>query len=144
MNPVVTRIATVGAGLFLCAVPALPAAAGPLHPGPADDRQLPQLTAEATVRTVAAQEEFRMRGTVPTLPAGTEVTLQQRQKKGWVSLPATVRTKNDLSYSMRVKLGMKGPNELRVIACTRPESDAYTMLDTSVCHTSDPVAVTVR
>ncbi len=154
MRSLAPRIATLGAGLFLCVAPALPAvAAAPdpappaavAAPDPADDRQVPQLTAATSVRAVAAEEEFRLHGSAASLPAGTEVTLQQRQKKAWVTLPATVRVKADHTYSMRVALGMKGRNELRVVACTpaKPEVPA-TVRSAPVCTASQPVAVLVR
>ncbi|MFI6943951.1 hypothetical protein ACIBI4_32250 [Streptomyces sp. NPDC050418] len=142
-----TRIALATTALLLSAAAVQPAlaAAPPAEPRPADDRQVPAVTVDASVAAVDAQEEFRLRGRAGALPAGTEVTLQQRQKKEWVSLPATVRTKADRTYSMRVKLGIKGPNDLRIVACTANESDAYTMRTTApVCIASKPVRVLVR
>ncbi|SDK79884.1 hypothetical protein [Streptomyces indicus] len=149
MHQTSARVALVSAGLLLSVVPAGAASAGTMD-GPAgcpagDSGQAPTLTVHTATRSVTAQEEFRVRGQAESFPAGTEVTLQQRQKKGWVSLPAKVHTRSDGTYSMRVKLGMKGHNDLRVIACAAPESDAYTLRNSApVCATSDPVQVIVR
>ncbi|MEV3930367.1 MULTISPECIES: hypothetical protein [unclassified Streptomyces] len=75
----------------------------------------PALSAYATARTVAAWEEFRIHGSARNVGSGTPVTLQQRQGKRWVSLPATMRTAGSGEYSLRVKLGMKGENALRIV-----------------------------
>ncbi|MBC9714116.1 hypothetical protein H9Y04_16260 [Streptomyces sp. TRM66268-LWL] len=140
MNHTSARVALVTAGLLLSA-----AATGAAAADEPDTEQAPTLTALATTRSVTVHEEFRVGGKAAAFPAGTEVTLQQWQRKGWVSLPAQVRTKKDGTYSMRVRLGMKGPNSLRVIACTAPESDAYTMLNSPPeCTASQPLRVTVR
>lgn len=75
----------------------------------------PALSAHATARSVGAWEEFRIHGSARNVGAGTPVTLQQRQGKRWVSLPATMRTARSGEYTLRVKLGMKGENALRIV-----------------------------
>ncbi|MFJ8858044.1 hypothetical protein ACIRD8_06360 [Streptomyces sp. NPDC102451] len=75
----------------------------------------PALSAHATARAVAAWEEFRIHGSARNVGPGTPVTLQQKQGAHWVSLPATVRTARSGEYTLRVKLGMKGENALRIV-----------------------------
>lgn len=75
----------------------------------------PALSAHATARSVGAWEEFRIHGSARNISSGTPVTLQQKQGKRWVSLPATMRTAGSGEYSLRVKLGIKGENALRIV-----------------------------
>ncbi|MEU0128037.1 MULTISPECIES: hypothetical protein [unclassified Streptomyces] len=75
----------------------------------------PALSAHATARTVAAWEEFRVHGYARNIGSGTPVTLQQKQGRRWVALPATMRTAAGGGYSLRVKLGIKGENSLRIV-----------------------------
>ncbi|MEU7641403.1 MULTISPECIES: hypothetical protein [unclassified Streptomyces] len=72
------------------------------------------LTAKASVTTVKAWQEFRITGTAKGIKAGTKVTVQQKQGKKWVSLPAQAPVNTSGSYAVRVKLGIKGVNELRI------------------------------
>ncbi|MEV6673907.1 hypothetical protein [Streptomyces sp. NPDC051162] len=74
----------------------------------------PALTAQASTTTVNAWQEFHVSGKATAIKAGTKVTLQQKQGSKWVSLPATVAVDKSSAYSMRVKLGIKGKNSLRV------------------------------
>ncbi|MBZ4318969.1 hypothetical protein [Streptomyces huiliensis] len=74
----------------------------------------PELTAQASVASVAAWQEFRVSGKATGIKAGTTVVLQQKQGAKWVSLPAKVAVNKNAAYSMRVKLGIKGKNALRV------------------------------
>ncbi len=87
-----------------------PARPAPAKPTPAKAA----LTAKASATTVKAWEQFRISGTATGIKAGTTVTLQQKQGAKWVSLPASVAVNKSGTYSMRVKLGIKGKNELRV------------------------------
>ncbi|MFF4244535.1 hypothetical protein ACFYY2_08670 [Streptomyces sp. NPDC001822] len=75
----------------------------------------PALSAYATARSVAPWEEFRIHGSARNIGAGTPVTLQQKQGGRWVALPATMRTAATGEYSLRVKLGIKGENALRIV-----------------------------
>ncbi|MFJ6776592.1 hypothetical protein ACIQOV_37500 [Kitasatospora sp. NPDC091257] len=74
------------------------------------------ITAKPSVSTVQAWQLFRVTGTTTALKAGSTVTLQQKQHGAWVTLPASVATTSTGSYSLGVKLGIKGLNELRVIS----------------------------
>ncbi|MFJ6619815.1 hypothetical protein ACIQOW_19835 [Kitasatospora sp. NPDC091335] len=74
------------------------------------------ITAQPSVSSVQAWQLFRVTGTTTGLPAGSTVTLQQKQNGAWVTLPASVRTTADGSYSLGAKLGIKGLNELRIIS----------------------------
>lgn len=75
----------------------------------------PALTARTTLSRVAAWQEFRVHGSARHIRPGTQVTLQQKQGKRWVSLPASVRTTGDGGYSLRVQLGITGENALRIV-----------------------------
>ncbi|WP_438486789.1 hypothetical protein [Streptomyces sp. S186] len=72
------------------------------------------LTAKASVTTVKAWQEFRITGATKGLKPGAKVTVQQKQGKKWVSLPAQAPVNAKGSYAIRVKLGIKGVNELRI------------------------------
>ncbi|MFJ4188942.1 hypothetical protein [Kitasatospora sp. NPDC089509] len=74
------------------------------------------ITAKPSVTSVRAWEDFHVTGTTTGLKAGSTVTLQQKQHGKWVSLPASVRTAHNGSYALRVKLGIKGLNELRIVS----------------------------
>ncbi|AVZ76278.1 hypothetical protein SLUN_32805 [Streptomyces lunaelactis] len=75
----------------------------------------PALTARATVGSIGAWQQFRVYGTAEHLAPGTKVTLQQKQGKQWVSLPASMHTTHRSTYRMRVYLGLKGQNKLRMV-----------------------------
>ncbi|MFC5724018.1 hypothetical protein ACFP1Z_28010 [Streptomyces gamaensis] len=75
----------------------------------------PALTAKPSTASVKAWQEFRVNGKATAIKPGTVVTLQQKQGSKWVSLPARVQVKKDSTYSMRVKLGIKGKNSLRIV-----------------------------
>ncbi|GAA0363110.1 hypothetical protein QZH56_26100 [Streptomyces olivoreticuli] len=83
----------------------------------------PALTAQASTSAVNAWQEFKVTGKATAIKPGTHVTLQQKQGAKWVSLPATVAVDNSHAYAMRVKLGIKGKNTLRVTGgqATSPE-----------------------
>ncbi|MFB7126469.1 hypothetical protein [Kitasatospora sp. NPDC056273] len=74
------------------------------------------ITAKPSVTTVQAWELFRVTGTTTGLKAGTTVTLQQKQNGAWVTLPASVPTTSSGAYSLGVKLGITGLNELRIVS----------------------------
>ncbi|MFG2647958.1 hypothetical protein [Streptomyces sp. NPDC048436] len=110
------------AGLAAVAILASPATAGagPLaphtsHGTAATAAPRPTLTAKANVKSVRAWQQFHIYGTGRNMRAGTRVTLQQKQGKWWVSLPASVYTARNGVYNMRVKLGLKGRNSLRIV-----------------------------
>ncbi|MGW7572994.1 hypothetical protein [Streptomyces sp. NPDC054765] len=72
------------------------------------------LTAKASATTVHAWQEFRISGVAKGIKAGTKVTVQQKQGAKWVSLPAQTPVNAGGAYSVRVKLGIKGVNQLRM------------------------------
>lgn len=74
------------------------------------------ITAKPSVSSVQAWQLFRVTGTTTGLQAGSKVTLQQKQHGAWVTLPASVTTGRDGSYSLGVKLGLRGLNELRIVS----------------------------
>ncbi|MGW7080310.1 hypothetical protein ACWGH2_26000 [Streptomyces sp. NPDC054871] len=110
--------ALVGSVLLIPATAALAAGSGPEpQPLPAQAGVKPAaatLTAKASVSHVRAWQEFRITGKVTGLKAGSKVILQQKQRGAWKALPASTVTNTSGSYGLRVKLGIKGKNELRV------------------------------
>lgn len=74
------------------------------------------LTAKASASTVNAWQEFRISGAAKGIKAGTKVTVQQKQGTKWASLPAQTPVNAGGTYSVRVKLGIKGVNQLRIAA----------------------------
>lgn len=102
--------------LLIPATAALAAGSGP-EPHPAQAGAEPvaaTLTAKASVSHIRAWEEMRVTGKVTGLKAGSKVTLQQKQHGAWKALPASTVTNASGSYGLRLKLGLKGKNELRV------------------------------
>lgn len=74
------------------------------------------ITAKPSVSSVRAWQLFRVTGQTTGLKAGSKVTLQQEQHGKWVSLPASTSISRDGSYSLGVKLGLKGKNDLRIVS----------------------------
>ncbi|MFF0411174.1 hypothetical protein ACFYUY_12090 [Kitasatospora sp. NPDC004745] len=111
-------VATLGAllvgtaGTAMAAAPTAPAAT----PTAATPTAAATISAKPSVTTVQAWQLFRVTGTTTGLTAGSTVTLQQRQHGAWVTLPASVHTARNGSYSLGVKLGIKGQNELRIVS----------------------------
>lgn len=114
--------ALVGSVLLIPATAAL--AAGSSDPEPQPAQAAPAkpaaatLTAKASVSHVRAWQELRVTGKATGLKAGSKVTLQQKQRGVWKALPASTVTNTSGSYGLRVKLGLKGKNELRVASGT--------------------------
>lgn len=117
-------VATLGtlllgaAGTAMAAAPAAPAvAATPVAASaPAPAVASASITAKPSVTSVNAWQLFRVTGATSGLKAGSTVALQQKQHGKWVTLPASVQTTRNGSYSLGVKLGIKGLNELRIIS----------------------------
>ncbi|MEU5536831.1 hypothetical protein [Streptomyces sp. NPDC020362] len=76
------------------------------------------ITATPSVSSVRAWQLFRVTGKTTGLKAGSKVTLQQKQHGKWVSLPASAPISRNGSYSLGVKLGLKGKNDLRIVSGT--------------------------
>ncbi|WP_373310893.1 hypothetical protein [Streptomyces alanosinicus] len=118
------RIAVVGAlgtaslalaGTAMAATPATPAASpvAVVQKAPAAKAGI---TATPSVTSVRAWQLFRVTGKTTGIKAGTKVTLQQKQHGKWVSLPASTPVLRSGSYSLGVKLGLKGKNDLRIVS----------------------------
>ncbi|MET8979468.1 hypothetical protein ABZX85_28095 [Streptomyces sp. NPDC004539] len=75
----------------------------------------PSITAKPSVTTVRAWQQFRVTGTTTGIKAGSKVTLQQKQRGKWVTLPAATPVNRTGGYSLRVELGLKGKNDLRIV-----------------------------
>ncbi|MFJ2868851.1 hypothetical protein [Kitasatospora sp. NPDC087314] len=111
----VTTLSVLSLGLAGTAMAATPAAV----PTSATSQQAAAqagITAKPSVTSVRAWQLFRVTGTTTGLAAGSKVTLQQKQHGTWVALPASVTTARNGSYSLGVKLGLKGLNELRIVS----------------------------
>ncbi|GGV94881.1 hypothetical protein GCM10015535_61200 [Streptomyces gelaticus] len=76
------------------------------------------ITAKPSVSSVRAWQLFRVTGQTTGLKVGSKVTLQQKQHSKWVSLPASTTVSRNGSYSLGVKLGLKGKNDLRIVSGT--------------------------
>ncbi|MEU7583888.1 hypothetical protein AB0B50_40635 [Streptomyces sp. NPDC041068] len=72
------------------------------------------LTAKPSATSVKAWQELRVSGKATGIKAGSKVSLQQKQRGTWKTLPASTTVNKSGAYSLRVKLGLKGKNELRV------------------------------
>ncbi|WP_372346023.1 hypothetical protein [Streptomyces sp. KL116D] len=127
MNSALTRTAGLGLGLLMCTAPlataavatasttAPHAAVGGVQQAAEKTAPRPTLSAKATVKSAKAWQEFRVYGSSTRMAAGTRVTLQQLQRKGWVSLPIHMNTTRSHAYNLRVKLGIKGLNKIRMV-----------------------------
>ncbi|MER6334874.1 hypothetical protein ABT298_37395 [Streptomyces sp. NPDC001034] len=117
------RLAVVGvlgatslalAGTAMAATPAAHTTA------PADARTAaaakPAITATPSVSSVRAWTLFRVTGKTTGIKAGSKVTLQQKQRGKWVTLPASTPVNRSGSYALRVELGLKGRNDLRMVS----------------------------
>ncbi|WDO04327.1 hypothetical protein ME763_00910 [Streptomyces murinus] len=76
----------------------------------------PAITATPSVSSVRAWTLFRVTGKTTGIKAGSKVTLQQKQHGKWVALPASAPVNSSGSYALRVELGLKGKNELRMVS----------------------------
>ncbi|WP_328318477.1 hypothetical protein [Streptomyces sp. NBC_00388] len=74
------------------------------------------ITAKPSVNSVKAWALFRVTGTTTGLKPGAKVTLQQKQGSKWVTLPASAPITRTGTYSLGVKLGIKGKNALRIVS----------------------------
>ncbi|MFF4211804.1 hypothetical protein ACFYZE_21085 [Streptomyces sp. NPDC001796] len=110
----ISAISVAVAGSAMAATPAghiaLPAAA---HAAAAVKAGI---TAKPSVSSVRAWDLFRVTGKTAGLKAGSKVTLQQKQHGNWVTLPASAPISRSGSYSLGVKLGLKGKNGLRIVS----------------------------
>ncbi|MEV7600728.1 hypothetical protein AB0O91_25490 [Kitasatospora sp. NPDC089797] len=110
-------VATLGVLFLGAAGPALAAAdPAPVAAASAAASVAASITAKPSAASVQAWQLFRVTGTTTGLKAGSTVTLEQKQHGSWVALPASVQTNRNGSYSLGVKLGLKGVNELRVVS----------------------------
>ncbi|MFI9272031.1 hypothetical protein ACIGXM_15095 [Kitasatospora sp. NPDC052896] len=109
----VATVSVLSLGLAGTAMAATPAA----HPAPATQHAAVHagITAHSSASSVRAWQQFRVTGTTTGLKAGSKVTLQQKQHGKWVALPASAPTARNGAYSLGVKLGLKGVNELRMV-----------------------------
>ncbi|WP_030234595.1 hypothetical protein [Streptomyces sp. NRRL S-350] len=108
----VTALSALSLGLAGTAMAAAPTT----HPTSATQQAVAGITAQPSVSSVQAWQLFRVTGATTGLPAGSTVTLQQKQHGTWVTLPAATPTNRNGSYSLGVKLGLKGVNELRIVS----------------------------
>ncbi|MFV2120085.1 hypothetical protein ACE14D_17245 [Streptomyces sp. Act-28] len=80
----------------------------------------PAFSAKTSMKNVRAWQQFRVRGVARNVPPGSRVTLQQKVNgSGWATLPASMNTNSRSMYNMRVVLGMRGHNKLRLVDSRR-------------------------
>ncbi|MHC5907481.1 hypothetical protein ACVNF4_26870 [Streptomyces sp. S6] len=94
---------------------AAPAATPAAHQAAVQQAAKATITAKPSVTAVRAWQEFKVTGTTTGIKAGEKVTLQQKQSGKWVSLPAATPVNKTGGYALRVKLGLKGKNDLRIV-----------------------------
>ncbi|MFI0902513.1 hypothetical protein ACH4TE_03050 [Streptomyces sioyaensis] len=73
------------------------------------------ITAKPSVTAISAWKKFYVNGKTTGLKPGSKVTLQQKQHGKWVTLPASAPIERNHTYSLWVKLGLKGKNDLRMV-----------------------------
>lgn len=119
-------VRTWGAGIAAAAVVAgsVGTAVAVASPAPAQHRPAaavaPAYSAKSSAKSVRAWQQFRVRGIAQNVRPGSRVTLQQKLgERRWVTLPASMNTNSRSAYSMRVVLGMKGHNKLRLVDSRR-------------------------
>ncbi|MFG3498766.1 hypothetical protein [Streptomyces sp. NPDC047928] len=110
-----------GSGIAAAAVVAasVGTAVAVVSPSPAQHKPataVPSHSAKASAKNVRAWQQFRIRGVAKNVSPGSRVTLQQKLgDRNWVTLPASMHTNSRSMYNMRVMLGMKGHNKLRLV-----------------------------
>lgn len=119
-------VALLGAGAATAVAAPHSGQSAPAHSAPSAAKTN-TVTADKT--HVKPWEEFRLTGKVTGITSGTSVHIQQKQGAKWVTLPGTSVVNKTGGYSIRVKLGMKGPQQVRTLVDKTP---------------SNAVAVTVR
>lgn len=72
------------------------------------------ISAHSSASTVSAWQQFQITGSTSHITAGTKLTVQQLRSGHWVSLPAVTSVTRNGSYTIRVELGLKGVNHLRL------------------------------
>ncbi|WP_327591630.1 hypothetical protein [Streptomyces chartreusis] len=105
-------------GAATTATASAPAGVAVSKPKPAPKPTVPAepvLTAKASVKEIKAWTLFSVTGSSKDLTAGSTVTLQQKQGKKWVTLPAKTKVNKSHKYALKVKLGLKGKNSLRMV-----------------------------
>ncbi|MEW5351554.1 hypothetical protein E0E62_03465 [Streptomyces sp. 16-176A] len=113
-------VGTLGAASLALAGTATAATATTHSPSPVaavqkDQAAKASITATPSTSSVRAWQLFRVTGKTTGIKAGGNVTLQQKQHGKWVSLPASAPVSRSGSYSLGVKLGLKGKNDLRIV-----------------------------
>ncbi|WP_327064651.1 hypothetical protein [Kitasatospora sp. NBC_01302] len=74
------------------------------------------ITAKPSVKSVQAWHQFHVTGTTSGIAPGSTITLQQKQHGRFVPLPASMHTNHHGAYQLRVELGIKGLNDLRIVS----------------------------
>ena len=83
-------------------------------------------TVTADHTKVKPWQQFRLHGKVTGIKSGTTVYLQQKQGTKWKTLPGTSVVNRSGDYSIRVKLGMKGKQQVRTLI-SKTASNAVTV-----------------
>lgn len=119
----VAAVALLGAG----AATAVAAPHAPQQDTAHSERSVAKTNTVTADRThVKPWEQFRLTGKVTGIKSGTSVHIQQKQSGKWVTLPGTSVVNKSGGYSIRVKLGMKGHQQVRTLIDKTP-SNAVTV-----------------
>jgi hypothetical protein len=90
-----------------------------------DEKPAKRNEAHANKKVVRKWEAFRVYGRATGIPKKSVAVLQQKQHGKWVTLPIRVPVNRNGTYTMRVRLALKGKNELRTIAGRVPSRSFY-------------------
>ncbi|GAA2622704.1 hypothetical protein [Streptomyces axinellae] len=133
MNPTLRLRATVAgvitAGLLGAGAATAVAAPSDSHTPAAQSAPKPVAktnTVTADHTKVKPWQQFRLHGKVTGIKSGTTVYLQQKQGAKWKTLPGTSVVNRSGDYSIRVKLGMKGKQQVRTLI-SKTASNAVTV-----------------
>jgi hypothetical protein len=105
--------AALGAGVLLAPVTAMPEAAASTSADAAAPAPV-GVTAASETSAVGLWQEFRVTGTATGHRAGQRVALQQHRQGNWTAVAAVAPITRQGTYTLRVKLGVKGMNMLRI------------------------------
>ncbi|SHN29066.1 hypothetical protein MOV08_11185 [Streptomyces yunnanensis] len=73
-----------------------------------------KIDVKASAKSVKAGESVTLSGRTKGIPTGSKLTVQHLNKGKWTTLHASTKTKHGGHYSVKVKLGKKGKEKLRV------------------------------
>ncbi|MYT30169.1 MULTISPECIES: hypothetical protein [unclassified Streptomyces] len=72
------------------------------------------ISVKANTKSVKAGQTVTLSGRTKGIKLGSKLTVQHMNKGKWTTLHASTKTKHGGNYSVKVKLGKKGKEKLRV------------------------------